>query len=142
MIFLGKFAGAAMTETLTIYTLIRKKTILDVINGYIATFLIGKIGNVMASTLYSFDVDGEMSSKRIYFEKNTYFMDDLHKINYWRNSEQMNFIQWVGMVAVVIVNRAARLSYNIFYFYFIPFFVVVLVQIHDFQAFRAVGETH
>ena len=76
-----------MTETLTIYTLIRKKTILDVINGYIATFLIGKIGNVMASTLYSFDVEGEMSSKKIYFEKHTYFMDDIYKINYWRKSE-------------------------------------------------------
>ena len=52
----------------------------------------------------------------------------------------MNMLQWVGMVAVVIVNRTARISYNVFYFYFIPFFVVVLVQLHDFRSFGAVEE--
>lgn len=56
LILVGKFAGATMTEALTIYTLTRKDTILGVINGYIATFLIGKIGNVMAATVSSFNI--------------------------------------------------------------------------------------
>jgi hypothetical protein len=79
-IFLGKFAGAGMTEALTIYTLIRKTTILSVINGYIATFLIGKIGNVMAATLTHFDVDGLMSSTEIKYTRFTKFWDDVNMV--------------------------------------------------------------
>jgi len=56
LILFGKFAGAFMTEALTVYTLARKDTVLGVINGYIATFLIGKIGTVMAATVSSFDI--------------------------------------------------------------------------------------
>jgi len=61
LILFGKFLGAFMTEALTVYTLIRKRTTFDVINSYIATFLIGKIGNVMAATIRNFNINEEMT---------------------------------------------------------------------------------
>jgi hypothetical protein len=127
LILLGKFAGAAMTEALTIYSLTRKDTILGVINGYMATFLIGKIGTVMAATVSSFNITAEMAENKIMYQKQTYFWNDIDQIMKWRQAATMNIIQWIGMLAVVILNRAMRIFYIVFYFYFTPIFVVVLV---------------
>ena len=127
LIFFGKFTGAMMTEALTVYSLTKKTTILDVINGYIATYVIGRIGTIMAATLSSFNINGEMSSRKIMYEKHTNFMDDYRQIKRLNKEEQMNPIQWAGMVMLIVINRLARLSYIVLYFYFIPFFVVVLV---------------
>lgn len=78
-----------MTEALTIYSLTRKETILGVINGYLATFLIGKIGTVMAATIQSFDIQKEMSENKIMYEKHTYFMDDYEQIKQWKDMNEI-----------------------------------------------------
>jgi len=129
VILIGKFLGAGMTEALTVYTLLRKDTILDVINSYIATFLIAKIGTVMASTILSFDVEDEMTAKKIMYDKHTYFADDIEEIKKYYTDKKMNLLQWVGMLFIIIINRAMRIFYNVVYFYFTPIFVVVLVQL-------------
>ena len=67
LIFLGKLLGNVMTQALTVYSLIKKTTIVDVINGWIASFLIGQISTFMALALVKFDVNGEMASKKIMF---------------------------------------------------------------------------
>jgi hypothetical protein len=131
LIFLGKFSGAAMTEALTIYTLIRKTTILSVINGYIATYLIGKIGNVMAATLTHFDVDGIMSSKEIKYTRYTKFWDDVNVVKKYDKSGELNFIQWAGLIVILLLNRLTTIFYNVCYFYFIPMLVVVLSYMSD-----------
>lgn len=73
IILLGKFAGAFMMEGLTVYVLIRKKTVVTIINAYIANFLIGRIGSVMANTLSNFDISKEMGENTIMFDKHTIF---------------------------------------------------------------------
>jgi len=126
---LGKFTGAAMTEALTIYSLIKKEDTLAVINGYIATFLISKIGTVMAATLTHYDISGEIGSRKLRFTRDTKFKDDFELIKRLKTAYHMNFIQWIGMLFTIIFNRLMRFTYIVIYFYFTPLLVIAIPQL-------------
>jgi len=68
-----------------------------------------------------------MGENKVMYEKHTYFLDDFAEIKKWRETNEMNLLQWVGMVALIILNRGIRIFYNVFYFYFTPIFVVIIV---------------
>lgn len=76
-----------------------------------------------------------MGENAIMYEKHTYFLDDFTEIKKWRETNEMNVLQWVGMLALIIFNRGIRIFYNVFYFYFTPIFVVIIVQISDMKIY-------
>lgn len=113
------------------FSLIKKTTIVDVISGWIASFLIGQISMFMALALVKFDVNGEMAAKKIMFKKQTTVADDWHKMKKWVVSDHLNMVQKMGMLVLIVVNRVVMLSYHVVYFYFNPLFIVVFVHLSD-----------
>lgn len=124
-----KILGSLAAEVGNALFLIRYKTVNKVVVGYAAMSIVARADNYMALTLQDLSIGSEMAASPIYYERHSNIADDMELIQGWKARKDMDIIKMTKMLFFLFLFRLMRMLYIVGYYYFLPFFVVVMVHI-------------
>lgn len=135
-----KMIAGFMTEAVNIMIIVKSRTTYDILYDFVALKVIAEIDDIMAQTLRmeKINVDEEIEeahNKHTYESKNRKDIMAEYKKIYKRaleNKENCLYsaFLWLANITVLFYSKAAKLVYNLFYYYFMPFVVVLLVILY------------
>jgi len=126
-----KIIGAFSAEIGNIYYISGYTTITQVIGGYVRMSIITKIDDIMAMTITTVDIGGEYDDNPIMYTRRQNIMGDWELVKVWWQYDFMNYFQWVVAILFLIFNRTFRFLYVVVYYYFLPFAIIVGIELYQ-----------
>jgi len=93
--------------------------------------IITKIDDIMAMTITTIDIGGEYSADPIMYTRRQNIMGDIELIKVWWKHNFMNAFQWFVSITFLIINRVNRFVYVVVYYYFLPFAILVGIELYQ-----------
>lgn len=118
-----KLFGSILAETVNIYLIIRQDNISGCLFGYLALMIVAKCDSLMAMTLPNTDMPDALK-----YKKNLQIRDDIIELKSWVWNKD-TFFKNLGLTILLISNRVLRFTYVSVYFYFMPFFAIIVADL-------------
>ena len=126
-----KMFGAVSAELGNIYYISGYQTITDVITGYVRMSIVTKMDDIMSLTLTTIDILGEYKNDPIVYTRRQNILTDYDLVKCWYNYDHhSSLFQWISSLTFLLCNRIINFVYVVVYYYFLPFLIIVGVELY------------
>ena len=124
-----------MTEVVNIMIIVKSRTTYEILYDFVALKVIAEIDDMMAQTLRmeNLNVDEsieESKNKHTYESKRTKDMIKIYKELYRKDPGVYSGFLFTSNVITLYYSKLIKFLYNLIYYYFMPFIVVLLVILY------------
>ena len=131
-IALMKLFGSISAELGNIYYILGYSTITQVVTGYVRMSIVTKMDDIMALTITEIDMISLYKEEPISYTRRQNILTDWDLVMCWYNYDHYtNFWQWSSSLIFLIFNRIIHFIYVVMYYYFLPFFIIVGVELYQ-----------
>lgn len=124
-----KTCGAIACELGNFILMRYARSNLEIIESYVAMAIVGNAEFIISLTVNKVEMVKEMNSKPVMYDVSQEFSTDKELIELWIRHDLYNF-EWFYMIFGLLFHRILRYLYVVVYFYFLPFLVIMLVEIN------------